>query len=130
VDLNIFSPYFSISVLKYLNFITKVLYEHYYTAFFKIEYLMIEMKKQLELLKMLKALKYMNGGSATALQKAAGIGNYYAAKMILAYLKDKGLVEEKYDPGPPGKIIYTLTDKGEKATTLAIKLLELLEENK
>ena len=55
---------------------------------------------------------------------------YYAAKMILAYLKDKGLVEEKYDPGPPGKIIYTLTDKGEKATTLAIKLLELLEEDK
>ena len=89
---------------------------------------MIKMKKQLELLKILVALKTLEEGSATAIQKEARIGNYYAAKNILNYLKDKGFVEERYDPGPPGKYVYYLTDKGKKAAELAEQLLKLLGE--
>ncbi len=87
------------------------------------------MKKQLELLKILIALRNLEEGSATAIQKEAGIGNYYATKNILNYLKERGLVEEKYDPGPPGKYVYYLTEKGKKAAELAEQLLELLGES-
>jgi predicted transcriptional regulator len=91
---------------------------------------MIEMlKKQLELLKILVALKREKGGSATAIQKAAGIGNYYATKTILNYLKERGLVIEDYEPGPPGRFIYSLTDKGKRAAELAEELLEILGES-
>ncbi len=90
---------------------------------------MIEMlKKQLELLRILVALKREKQGSATAIQKAAKIGNYYAAKTLLDYLKSKGLVEEDYDRGPPAKYIYFLTEKGNKAAELAEELLKLLGE--
>ena len=85
------------------------------------------MKKYTEILLVLKVLKELGEASVTAIQRKTKAGNWYAAKIALNYLKEKGLVEEKYDPGPPGKFVYRLTPKGEEAAELAIKLLEYLE---
>ncbi len=85
------------------------------------------MKKYTEILLVLKVLNELGEASITAIQRKAKAGNWYAAKMALVYLKERGLVEEKYDPGPPGKFVYRLTSKGKEAAELAIKLLEYLE---
>jgi len=86
------------------------------------------MKKYTEILLVLKVLKELGEASVTTIQREAKLGNWYAAKIILSYLKEKGLVEEKYDPGPPGKYVYYLTDKGKKAAELAEQLLIILGE--
>ncbi len=64
------------------------------------------------LLRILVALQKLDEAPASTIRKEAGIGNYYTAKTILEELKKIGFVEEKYDPGPPGKIVYRLTQEG------------------
>ena len=84
------------------------------------------MRKHLALLLILKALDELGEAPISTVQKQAGLGNYYTTKQILQYLKEKGIVEERYDPGPPGKFIYKLTEKGNQTAEHAKAILELM----
>lgn len=86
------------------------------------------LRKHIALLQILRAMKNLGEAPISTIQKEAGIPNYYTVKQILSDLKEVGIVEERYDPGPPGKFVYYLTEKGKKAAELAEELLELLEE--
>ena len=86
------------------------------------------LRKHIALLQVLRAMKNLGEAPISTIQKEAGIPNYYTVKQILSDLKEIGIAEERYDPGPPGKFVYYLTEKGNKAAELAEELLKLLEE--
>ena len=86
------------------------------------------LRKHIALLLVLKAMKKLGEAPISTIQKEAGIPNYYTVKQILSDLKEIGIAEEKYDPGPPGKFVYYLTEKGKKAAELAEQLLMILRE--
>ncbi len=86
------------------------------------------LRKHISLLLVLKAMKKLGEAPISTIQKEAGVPNYYTVKQILSDLKEIGITEERYEPGPPGKYVYYLTDKGRKAAELAEELLEILEE--
>ncbi len=86
------------------------------------------LRKHIALLLVLRAMKKLGEAPISTIQKEAGIPNYYTVKQILSDLKEIGIAEEKYDPGPPGKFVYYLTEKGRKAAELAEQLLMILGE--
>lgn len=86
------------------------------------------LRKHISLLLVLKAMKKLGEAPISTIQKEARVSNYYTVKQILSDLKEIGITGERYDPGPPGKFVYGLTEKGRKAAELAEQLLMILGE--
>ena len=54
--------------------------------------------------------------------------NYKTVRNAIEVLKKYGLVNERYEEGPPPRRLISLTEKGRKAAEYARKLLEIVGE--
>jgi len=54
--------------------------------------------------------------------------NYKTVRNAIAVLKKYGLVNERYEEGPPPRRLISLTEKGRKAAEHAKKLLKIVGE--
>jgi len=54
--------------------------------------------------------------------------NYKTVRNAIEVLKKYGLVNERYEEGPPPRRLISLTEKGRKAAKLAKELLEIVGE--
>jgi len=53
--------------------------------------------------------------------------NYKTVRNAIAVLKKYGLINERYEEGPPPRRLISLTEKGRRAAEHARKLLEIVE---
>ena len=61
------------------------------------------------------------------LQELTKIRNYNTLSRAVRILKDLGLINERYEEGPPPRRLISLTEKGRRAAEHARKLLEVVE---
>ena len=54
--------------------------------------------------------------------------NYKTVRNAVEVLKKYGLINERYEEGPPPRRLISLTEKGRKAAEYARKLLEIVGE--
>ena len=62
------------------------------------------------------------------LQELTKIRNYNTLSRAVRILKELGLINERFEEGPPPRRLISLTEKGRRAAEHARKLLEIVGE--